>query len=1120
MMLRRSLSALAICIAATLSCSDSTGPDQQPPAEIVVLAGETQEGSAGQVAGDSLIVAVVDADGDPVRGVMVEFAVVQGGGSLSAARDTTDAAGRAAVRWTLGPQAGTQRATAIVAGVPTADFTAIVSAAAPASVTAMSGASQNATVGALAPDTLVARVTDQYGNPVGGVVVTWSASAGATLAPVISTTGDDGLVKARLTAGTTVGTFTATAAIAGLAPATFTVTAAPGAPASLIVTGGNQQGAAGVALGDSLVARVFDQYGNAVPGVAVAWTTAHGGSFSPATSTTDAAGRVATRWTLGPGVGSQTATIAVTGLDATTVSSTAGVPSGATLAKTQGDGGDQAVGTTRIITVQARTTGGQPIPGVSVAWSVDGPAPAGQHPAASLSTASSVTDPQGNASTTLTLSSTPGVNTVTASAPNFAAVMFTATGRAGLAATIEKVSGDAQVGVAGQPLDDSLVVRLRDAYGNLVPGVIVTWTPDESGGSVSPSSGPTDAAGVARTRWTITEGSHAVSATAGSAGNVVFTGTGTAPVAYQLQYVRGSGNADIVATTLPETLVVRVVDEIGRVQGGVPVTFAVTRGGGSVWPATTTSDASGLARTQLTLGTRVDTNRVSASVAGTTPVELWNVSRPGPIAVVEKVEGDQQTGLINQALPQLLKVRLLDRYGNATVRQGAAWTGDGIIRPLTNADTNGHSLVRWTPTIVGTNTAIVQGGLATFTATGRRLEEVRMTKVSADSQRTTVFEYKTIPLAVKLTDQAGVPLVGVKVGWSPKVTSGGTERGFFTDTTFTDTAGIARASYQVGTRVGLEFVRFSSPGVPADSFAVITTALEPCNINPWARPSPEGATAMRTRVGERFPMVMGTYASDRYFNPAAGASMLPAMPGGFTVTHHGSPITDSTGWSDTSTVTAGTQAGTFQVRADFTICNFGFPRNQIGFWTFVVDPGPAAQVAVGAGNAQTVTAGQELTLYARVTDQYGNLTEDSGLTWSTAHGTIANLGNGLATWTPDPVLGAKTATATLSNGQSVSFDATVASSAYRIVAATADSVAGNAGWTLSFGVQLLGPDGRPVERVVPTVVSNDGSGNIVVGLSDSQGQVPISYTNNFKGTRYLFVTVPNGNMYRLTATHH
>jgi hypothetical protein len=55
-------------------------------------------------------------------------------------------------------------------------------------------------------------------------------------------------------------------------------------------------------------------------------------------------------------------------------------------------------------------------------------------------------------------------------------------------------------------------------------------------------------------------------------------------------------------TALPNPLVVAVKDGNGNPLANVPVTFAITGGGGSISPASTTTNASGLAATTLTMG--------------------------------------------------------------------------------------------------------------------------------------------------------------------------------------------------------------------------------------------------------------------------------------------------------------------------------------------------------------------------------------------------------------------------------------------------------------------------------------------------------------------------------------
>ena len=87
----------------------------------------------------------------------------------------------------------------------------------------------------------------------------------------------------------------------------FTVRAGP--PARLMVVGGTgQTGDAGSALPRAIIVGLVDRYGNAspAPGVSITFATADGGSASPSSGVTDAAGNFYTNWTLGAGAGTQT----------------------------------------------------------------------------------------------------------------------------------------------------------------------------------------------------------------------------------------------------------------------------------------------------------------------------------------------------------------------------------------------------------------------------------------------------------------------------------------------------------------------------------------------------------------------------------------------------------------------------------------------------------------------------------------------------------------------------------------------------------------------------------------------------------------------------------------------
>jgi hypothetical protein len=83
-----------------------------------------------------------------------------------------------------------------------------------------------------------------------------------------------------------------------------------------VAHGDNQVGIVSAALFDSVVVKVFDQYGNAVPDHAVTFAVGSGGtgSVDPTSTTTDAAGEAWTRWTLGPEIAMQTVDVDAGGL--------------------------------------------------------------------------------------------------------------------------------------------------------------------------------------------------------------------------------------------------------------------------------------------------------------------------------------------------------------------------------------------------------------------------------------------------------------------------------------------------------------------------------------------------------------------------------------------------------------------------------------------------------------------------------------------------------------------------------------------------------------------------------------------------------------------------------------
>jgi hypothetical protein len=146
-------------------------------------------------------------------------------------------------------------------------------------------------------------VKDQNGNALSGVNVTVAITAGGGTLTEPATVSKDGPTPVgtwRL--GNIAGVNTITVTVGSLTPLTINVTGKPGAPANIVfVSGANQRVAAGTAV-VSPVAQVRDQFGNAVPGIAVTFNVIDGeGTLGTNnTITTDASGNATSpQWTLG-----------------------------------------------------------------------------------------------------------------------------------------------------------------------------------------------------------------------------------------------------------------------------------------------------------------------------------------------------------------------------------------------------------------------------------------------------------------------------------------------------------------------------------------------------------------------------------------------------------------------------------------------------------------------------------------------------------------------------------------------------------------------------------------------------------------------------------------------------
>ena len=125
--------------------------------------------------------------------------------------------------------------------------------------------------------------------------------------------------------------------------------------------------------------------------------------------------------------------------------------------------------------------------------------------------------------------------------------------------------------------------------------------------------------------------------------------------------ISGDDQQGTPGTALERPFVVEVRDASGSAFEGVPVTFTVTAGGGTLSVASTTTDKNGRAESTLTLGPNPGTNTVTVSVAGIQEGQTFNAEGIGVPKTLEIVSGDDQQGLPGAALENPFVVEVRDR---------------------------------------------------------------------------------------------------------------------------------------------------------------------------------------------------------------------------------------------------------------------------------------------------------------------------------------------------------------------------------------------------------------------------------------------------------------------------
>ncbi|NGE69378.1 inverse autotransporter adhesin EaeX/Air [Escherichia coli] len=503
-------------------------------------------------------------------------------------------------------------------------------------------------------NTLRARVTDAFGNTLGGQTVSVLADNGATVAPTV-TTQPDGTVEISVTSQT-AGTSTVTASINNSSLSqnvTFVADVRTPKIADLVVI--KDGSVADGATANTLQVKVTDAFGNALNGQTVSVMAGNGATVTP-TVITGPDGTVEISAT------SQTAGISTVTVTINNSSLSRNVMFVADVRTAQiadlvviKDGAVADGAMANMLQVKVTDAFGNTLAGQTVSVLAGNGA----------TTASTVTtQPDGTVEISVT-SQTAGTSVVTASINNSSQsrnVTFIADVRTAKIADLEVIKDGSE---ADGSTANTLRARVTDAFGNALAGQTV---------SVLADNGAT----VALTETTKPDGTAEISVTSQTAGvsavtvsinnssqsrNVTFIAdVRTAQIA-ELVVIKDGSEAD---GSTANTLRVRVTDAFGNALAGQTVSVLADNGATVAPTVTTQPDGTvEISVTSQTAGTSTVTASINSSSQSRNVTFIADVST-AQIADLVVIKDDS---VADGAMANTLRVRVTDAFGNALAGQ-------------------------------------------------------------------------------------------------------------------------------------------------------------------------------------------------------------------------------------------------------------------------------------------------------------------------------------------------------------------------------------------------------------------------------------------------------------------
>ncbi|HFF1935209.1 TPA: inverse autotransporter adhesin IatC [Escherichia coli] len=1037
---------------------------------------------------NTLRVKVTDAFGNELAGQTVS--VLAGNGATTAPTVITEPDGTVEISVTS-QTAGVSAVTATINNSSQSRNVTFIADASTAQIADLVVIKDGSEADGSTENTLRVRVTDAFGNTLGGQTVSVTADNSATVTPTVITE-PDGTVEISVTSQT-AGTSVVTASINNSSQSrnvTFIadVRTAKIADLEVIKDGSEADGSTA----NTLRARVTDAFGNALAGQTVS-VLADNGATVALTETTKPDG------TAEISVTSQTAGVSAVTVSINNSSQSRNVTFIADVRTAQiaelvviKDGSEADGSTANTLRVRVTDAFGNALAGQTVSVLADNGATVAP---------TVTTQPDGTVEISVT-SQTAGTSTVTASINSSSQsrnVTFIADVSTAQIASLEVTQDNA---VADGATANTLRVRVTDAFGNALAGQTV---------SVLAGNGAT----TAPTVTTQPDGTVEISVTSQTAGiSAVTASINNSSQSRNVTFiadVRTAKIADLVVTrdnsvadgAMANTLQVKVTDAFGNTLAGQ--TVSVMADNSATVSPTVTTEPDGTVEISVTSQT-AGVSAVTASINNSSlsqSVKFIADVRTAQIAdLVVIKDGSEADG----STANTLQVRVTDAFGNALAGQTVSVTADNsaMVASTVITGSDGTVEISVTSQIAGTSAVTASINNSSLSRNVTFVADVSTAQIAVleVTQDNTVADGATAnTLQVKVTDAFGNALAGQTV--SVMADNGATVAP--TMTTKPDgTVEISVTSQTAGTSAVTATINSSSQSRNVTFVADVRTAKIADLVVSQDNAVADGSTAntLRARVTDAFGNALtGQTVSVLAGNGATTAPTVTTQP-------------DGTVEISVTSQTAGISAVTA------TINNSTASQNV----TFVADVRTAKIADLVVIKDDSVADGAMAnTLRVRVTDAFGN---------TLAGQTVSVLADNGATTAPtvttqpdgtveisvsSQTAGISAVTATINNStasQNVMFIADVRTAKIADLVVTRDNSVADGAMANTLQVKVTDANGNTLAGQTVSVLADNGATTAPTVITEPDGTVEISVTSQTAGVSAVTASINSSSQSR------